>query len=117
MKLILVGVMAVAAVAMLFAKSRMTATLLNGVLGYSIAIFFVIFRAPDLALTQLVVESVTTVLFLLAFSHLPDWKRENVPSKTKITNAVISVGVGAVVVLVALAVLNYDRFESISTLF
>lgn len=116
-EVILIGVMAVAAVAMLFSKSRMTATLLNGVLGYSIAIFFVIFRAPDLALTQLVVESVTTALFLLAFSRLPDWKKEKVTSKTKITNAVISVGVGAVVVLVALAVLNYDRFESISMFF
>lgn len=116
-EVVLVGVMAVAAVAMLFAKSRMTATLLNGVLGYSISIFFVIFRAPDLALTQLVVESITTVLFLLAFSHLPDWKMEKVSSKTKITNAIISVGTGAVVVLVALAVVNYDRFDSISSFF
>ncbi|TQR16373.1 Na+/H+ antiporter subunit A [Psychrobacillus soli] len=116
-EVILVGVMVIAAIAMLFSKSRMTATLLNGVLGYSIAIFFVIFRAPDLALTQLVVESVTTVLFLLAFSYLPDWKKEAVSSKTKLINAVISISVGAVVVLVALAVLNYERFESISTFF
>src|SRR5699024_9497221 len=43
----LVTIMSIAALFMLFAKSRMTATLLNGVLGYSIAIFFVIFRAPD----------------------------------------------------------------------
>lgn len=116
-QVILIGVMAIAAVAMLFSKSRMTATLLNGVLGYSISIFFVIFRAPDLALTQLVVESVTTVLFLLAFSHLPDWKKEKVSSKTKLTNGVISVGVGAVVVLVALTVLNYKQFETISVFF
>ncbi|WP_342599346.1 Na+/H+ antiporter subunit A [Psychrobacillus sp. FSL H8-0483] len=116
-EVILVGVMAIAGVAMLFAKSRMTATLLNGVLGYSIAVFFVIFRAPDLALTQLVVESVTTALFLLAFSHLPDWKKEKVSTKTKMTNAVVSVGVGLVVVLVALSVLNYDQFDSISVYF
>lgn len=116
-EVVLIGVMAIAAVAMLFSKTRMTATLLNGVLGYSIAIFFVIFRAPDLALTQLVVESITTVLFLLAFSHLPDWKKESVSSKKKITNGIISIGTGAVVVLVALAVINYDRFDSISTFF
>ncbi|WP_144510706.1 Na+/H+ antiporter subunit A [Bacillus sp. FJAT-22090] len=116
-EVILVGVMAIAAMAMLFSKTRMTATLLNGVLGYSIAIFFVIFRAPDLALTQLVVESITTVLFLLAFSHLPDWKKEKTTSRTKITNGIISIGTGAVVVLVAFAVLNYDQFESISTFF
>ena len=61
---IIVIVMMAAGIAILFAKSRVTAILLNGVLGYSIAIFFVVFRAPDLALTQIVVETVTTALFL-----------------------------------------------------
>lgn len=116
-EIILVIIMVIASLAMLFAKSRITATLLNGVLGYTVAIFFVIFRAPDLALTQLVVESVTTALFLLAFSHLPDWKKEKVSSKTKNMNAIISIGVGLVVVLVGFSVLNYDQFERISYLF
>lgn len=116
-EVILVTVMAIAAIAMLFAKSRMTATLLNGVLGYSIAIFFVIFRAPDIALTQLVVESVTTVLFLLAFSHLPDWKKEKTTIKTKWINGIISIAVGVLVTLIGLSVLNYNKFESISSYF
>ena len=67
-ELITVFVMIFAALAILFAKSRITIVFLNGVLGYSVAFFFVIFRAPDLALTQLVVESVTTALFLLALN-------------------------------------------------
>ncbi|QUG43314.1 Na+/H+ antiporter subunit A [Psychrobacillus sp. INOP01] len=113
----LVAIMAVAALSMLFAKSRMTATLLNGVLGYSIAIFFVIFRAPDLALTQLVVESVTTALFLLAFSHLPDWKKEKLPTRTKVVNGIISIMVGLVVVLVGLSVVDFTQFETISSYF
>lgn len=113
----LVAIMAVAAVSMLFAKSRMTATLLNGVLGYSIAIFFVIFRAPDLALTQLVVESVTTALFLLAFSHLPDWKKEKLSKRTKGINGIISVAVGLVVVLVGLSVVDFSEFDPISSYF
>ena len=60
-------VMIVAGISILFVKSRMTAIILNGVLGYSIAFFFVVFRAPDLALTQIIVETVTTALFLLCF--------------------------------------------------
>src|SRR5690606_7020781 len=68
---ILVIVMLVAGIAILFAKSRLTAIILNGILGYSISVFFVLFRAPDLALTQLVVETVTTALFLLCFYFLP----------------------------------------------
>src|SRR5699024_9837890 len=60
-------IMMVTVVDLLFAKSRVTTSLLNGVLGFSIAFFFVLFRSPDLALTQTVIETVTTALFLLSF--------------------------------------------------
>ncbi len=116
-ELILVIVMVFASIALLFAKGRITAVLLNGVLGYSVAFFFVVFRAPDLALTQLVVESVTTALFLLCFKFLPDLVKENVSKSIQFTKATISIFVGATVTLVGLAVLNYDKFEPISTYF
>ncbi|MGE6517146.1 Na+/H+ antiporter subunit A [Lysinibacillus sphaericus] len=116
-ELILVFVMMFAAVWMIFAKSRVTAMLLNGVLGYSIAFFFVIFRAPDLALTQLVVESVTTALFLLCFKYLPDLMPEFTRKRVKWSNAIISIFVGATVTLVGLAVVHYDKFEPVSLYF
>ncbi len=114
---ILVVVMIFAAAAILFAKSRVTAVLLNGVLGYSVAFFFVIFRAPDLALTQLVVESVTTALFLLCFKFLPDIRPEMTSTKRKFSKGFISILVGATVTFIGLAVINYDKFNTISTYF
>src|SRR5699024_11307078 len=54
---IFVIVIAIAAFAILFAKSRITAILLNSVIGFSVAFFFVLFRAPDLALTQTIIRS------------------------------------------------------------
>lgn len=114
---LLVAVMAVAAVAILFAKSRLTSILLNGTLGYSIAIFFVLFRAPDLALTQLVIETVTTVLFLLCFYFLPELKPETSPKRVKIRNAVIAIAGGGTVTLLALSVHSEKLFEPISSYF
>src|SRR5690606_5763821 len=58
-------------ITILAAKSRLTAIIALGAVGYSVALFFVIFRAPDLALTQLVIETISVALFLLAFYHLP----------------------------------------------
>ncbi|MFJ7983042.1 Na+/H+ antiporter subunit A [Lysinibacillus xylanilyticus] len=116
-ELILVFVMMFAAVWMIFAKGRVTAMLLNGVLGYSIAFFFVIFRAPDLALTQLVVESVTTALFLLCFKYLPDLMPEASRKKTQWSKIIISIFVGATVTLIGLAVVHFDRFEPVATYF
>ncbi|AXI10797.1 Na+/H+ antiporter subunit A [Oceanobacillus zhaokaii] len=109
--------MIIGAVAIIFAKSRLTAILLNGVIGYGVALFFVLLRAPDLALTQTVVETVTTVLFLVAYYFLPEWKKEDSPRRTKSINLLISILVGTIFVIVALAVQNGKLFESISSYF
>ncbi|MEK3890720.1 Na+/H+ antiporter subunit A [Bacillus sp. FSL K6-3431] len=114
---ILVFVMMTAGVAILFSRSRLTATLLNGVLGYSIAIFFVLFRAPDLALTQLVVETVTTALFLLCFRFLPEWKKETYRPRKKMVHAFIAISTGTIVTLIALSVQSNNTFETISIYF
>lgn len=114
---ILVFVMMVAGILMVFVSSRVTSILLNGVLGYSIALFFVIFRAPDLALTQIVVETVTTALFLLCFYFLPEVKRGRITGSTKVVNAIIALAVGTLVTVIALAVQGNTMFDSISTYF
>lgn len=114
---ILVFGMMVAGVLMIFVSSRVTAILLNGVLGYSIALFFVIFRAPDLALTQIVIETVTTALFLLCFYFLPEVKKERVKRPAKIVNLIIAISVGTLVTVIALAVQGSNMFDSISIYF
>ena len=116
-ELILVFVMLFAAIMIPFAKGRITTVLLNGVLGYGVAFFFVVFRAPDLALTQLVVESVTTALFLICFKFLPDLRLEKRKASTEVSRWLLSIFVGATVTLIGLAVMNYDKFTNISSYF
>ena len=60
---ILAVVMVAATITTLLAKSRLTAIISLGVVGYTLSLFFVLFRAPDLALTQLVIETVSVSLF------------------------------------------------------
>lgn len=114
---IFVAVILISTISILFVKSRLTAILLTSAIGFSMSYLFVIFRAPDLALTQTIVEVVTTVLFLLAFIFLPDWKKEDRPAPKKLTNILISVGVGVVFILVGLAVNSGKLVESIASFF
>src|SRR5690625_4031556 len=114
---LLVIVMIAAAIAILFAKSRLTAILLHGVLGFSIAMCFVMFRAPDLALTQLVIETVTTVLFLLCFYFLPKWKTSSKKKNIDLKRLSLAITVGLVFTLTALAVNGERLFTTISTYF
>jgi multicomponent K+:H+ antiporter subunit A len=52
-------------------RNRITALILTGVVGLLIAPLFMLFSAPDLALTQVSVEVVTILLMLLALYFLP----------------------------------------------
>ena len=84
-----------------------------GTLGYLVSMFFVIFRAPDLALTQFVVETVTTAFFLLCFYHLPRFGKQLGSIRFKLTNLIVSIGVGLTVTLLALSANGYKIFDSI----
>ena len=114
---IFVCIMLVAGIAILFAKSRLTAVLLNSVLGFSIAFFFVLFRAPDLALTQTIIETVTTALFLLCFYFLPEWKKEHITPMSKMLQIGISIATGLIFILIGLSVKSGRLFDSISNYF
>jgi multicomponent Na+:H+ antiporter subunit A len=52
-------------------RSRLSAVAALGVVGYSVGVIFVLFSAPDLAMTQFMVETLTVILFVLVFYHLP----------------------------------------------
>ena len=114
--MLLVGMVATA-ITVLLAKSRLISITAIGALGFLVVFSFVLFRAPDLALTQLVVETVTTVLFLLCFYHLPKLEKENHPIGFKAVNWVISLGVGIVMTIVALSANVNRSFEPISGYF
>ncbi|MFF2447027.1 Na+/H+ antiporter subunit A [Neobacillus sp. NPDC058068] len=113
----LMFVMIVTAITVMFSKTRLTAIVAVGALGFLVSFFFVLFRAPDLALTQLVVETVTTALFLLCFYHLPQMKKEISRVRFKAVNAFISIGVGVLVTIVALAANGNRLFETISSFY
>lgn len=69
-------IMAIAAVAAVTALRRFRAVFLVGVTGYGSALLFLLHGAPDLALTQVLVETVALVVFVLVLrrfsGHFPD---------------------------------------------
>lgn len=113
----LVICMIISALTVLLAGNRIVAIVALGALGYMVSMFFVIFRAPDLALTQMVVETVTTVLFLLCFYHLPKLKKSMERLSFKWTNLFISIAVGLTVTVLGLSANGHKLFEPITSFF
>src|SRR5690606_21533252 len=67
----IVVLMSVSGIAAVRARSRLSAILCLGGVGYSVALLFVAYGAPDLAITQILVETLTVVLFSFVILKLP----------------------------------------------
>jgi multicomponent K+:H+ antiporter subunit A len=105
-------VLAAAATAVLHAK-RLLALLLVGIVGLAVSLAFVRMSAPDLALTQLLVEIVTVLLLLLAMYFLPSESPPE-PSRARLArDAVVAVFAGGSVAALAWALLTRP-FDSIA---
>ena len=111
---VLMAAMLIASLVTPFVRDRITLIIVVGAVGYMVVLFFVLFRAPDLALTQMIVETVSVALFLLCYYHLPKLKKEEGKIRHRFTNVLISAGVGAVVTMVALSANGSRWFPSIS---
>ncbi|KAF1020158.1 MAG: Na(+)/H(+) antiporter subunit A [Paracidovorax wautersii] len=105
---------------------RMAALTFLGMAGLCTALTFVWFSAPDLALTQLTVEVVTTVLILLGLRWLP--KRLEIPPQDSLWGAIkargrrgrdllVSVAAGGGIAALAYAVMTRPFEQSISEFF
>jgi multicomponent Na+:H+ antiporter subunit A len=95
-------VMIIAAIAATQAQKRFAALVVVGVTGFGMSATFALQGAPDLALTQILVEVVTLIAFVLVLRRLPARLGDRHGSSHKTLRAVIGIGVGTVMALVAL---------------
>lgn len=95
---------AVAAVLVARARRRLKAVILLGVCGYGIAGLFMLHGAPDLALTQVLVETVTLVVFVLVMRRLPPYFSDRPLVGSRWVRLGIALAVGLTVGALALIV-------------
>lgn len=94
-------------------QSRLTAIAALGIVGYSICLIFVVYGAPDLAMTQFAIDTLTVVLFVLVLFKLPSFlKLSN--SKNKFRDSVVSIAFGLLIALITLQALLYPSNKEIS---
>lgn len=90
-----------AAIVAVRAKTWLLAVGALGVVGYGVAAIFVLFGAPDLAMAQFVIETLAVVLFVMAFSRLPDFRRLS-SAGTRSRDALIAVVAGTTITVLLL---------------
>lgn len=107
-------VMIVAALFAMRARTRFQGGLLVGVTGYGMATIFALHGAPDLALTQLLVETVTLIAFVLVIRRLPAHMAERPRRTTRFFRLALGLGVGLVLGTVAVVSLGARVADPIS---
>lgn len=100
---VVVGViMCAAAILAAMSRGRIRAVLLVGVTGYGVAMLFQMYGAPDLALTQVLVETVTLVVFLLLLRRMPRYFTDRPLVATRWWRIILAVCVGTMVMLIGI---------------
>jgi len=94
--------------------SRLGSVASMGVLGFGVALTFILFSAPDLGITQLLVETLTVILLVLVLFKLPEFVNLSTPFQ-RYRDLAVAIFAGATITLMILAVLDIEYFESISS--
>ncbi len=96
------------------ATTRMAAVAALGAVGFGVALLFLLFGAPDLALTQIVIEVLTVILLLLVLRRLPD----PAPSRRhRRSDALVAVGGGVLMAVLTLLAAELQLAEPVSHFF
>jgi multicomponent Na+:H+ antiporter subunit A len=84
------------AIAATAARSTMAAVLSLGAVGYGVAMMFLTFGAPDLAMTQFSVETLTVLIYVLVFRHFRNLGPLS-PRLVRARDALIAISIGTFV--------------------
>jgi multicomponent Na+:H+ antiporter subunit A len=113
---IVAGLIPIGALTAVASRSRLAAVAALGVVGYSVALIFILFGAPDLAMTQFLVETLTVMLFVLVFYHLPPFAILS-SRPVLIRDALMALGFGALITIIVSVGSGIQLYPKISEYF
>jgi multicomponent Na+:H+ antiporter subunit A len=113
---ILLGIIITASIKVTLSNSRLTTIALLGSIGYCIAILFLLYSAPDLAMVQFSIETLVVILFILALYKLPKFSQLS-STPVRIFNLVIAIIGGGMMTFLMLLASSHPIESSLSTFF
>jgi len=91
-----------------FTKSRLAAVASLGVVGLSFSLLFLFYGAPDLAMTQFSVDTLTVILFVLVLYRLPKYLNLS-DNRVRIKHGILSLSFGVLITILILKVLGEPK--------
>lgn len=105
LEFVTVAILIISVIFAVTTQSRLTAVVALGVVGLTISMIFLYYSAPDLAMTQFSIDTLTMILFVLVLYKLPKYLNlTNLRKRTK--DAFLALSFGGLIMLLALEVLQ-----------
>jgi multisubunit Na+/H+ antiporter MnhB subunit len=96
------ALLAVATMAAVRARTRLAAAIATTTTGFLVSLLFVVYRSPDILLTQVLIETVSTIFVLLVLVFLPAFPRADLPPASRLVNGGIAAAFGLTISLLLL---------------
>jgi multicomponent Na+:H+ antiporter subunit A len=113
-QIVVAGAIIVGIAAALRSAKRFMAVLMVGITGYGMAILFALHGAPDLALTQMLVETIVLVAFVLALRSLPARLWNRAESRHRLLRAGLGIAFGGIMAVIAMSAMASRNAAPIS---
>ena len=108
--------MVVAALIATQTQSRLAAVASLGIVGLGVTTFYILFSAPDLAMTQVAIETLTVILFVLILYRLPRFEQHST-NRARLRDAIIASAFGATMTILILIILSAPLDSRITPFF
>ncbi len=97
-------------------NSRLGAVAALGAVGYGTSVVYIFNGAPDLAMTQVLVETLMAILLVLVFYRLPRYVKRSRPVN-QVRDAIVAISVGAMMTTLVLITINHTTEKPLTNFF
>lgn len=116
--LLLCVLLAVATMAAVRAETRLAAAIATTSIGFIVSMLFVVYRSPDILLTQILIETVSTIFVLLVLIFMPPFSPRDLTPGLRVTNLGVALAFGLTLVLLLLLAMTpgFRETQNIATM-
>jgi multicomponent Na+:H+ antiporter subunit A len=115
-EIVIASVIVAAAVFVSSTRSRLGAVASLGIVGFGVALLYVLFSAPDLGITQVLIETLTVILLVLVLFRLPNFLGLSSPM-ARLRDLLVAMLFGVTMTVLVLFAIDIQYFEPISHYF
>jgi multicomponent Na+:H+ antiporter subunit A len=112
----IVGMMFLAIIFSVFSRSRLAAIAGLGIVGYCMCFIFVYYSAPDLAMTQFTIDTLTVILFVLVLYRLPKYLNMS-NTRNRIRDGALALSLGAMISFLIIEIMHETPLKTVSNFY